>query len=193
MPKKTNQVLQWLSGGDLRSDGLSNEAAEFILENPVVFDDLFEGLKSPNDVIRGRTADAIEKVAREKPEILINRLSELVIIAKNDQVAMVKMHLAMTFGHLVACDEYIEEIESVLKFLLDDESVFTKSWAIASLCIIGKKYPSKRKPIFESIAKYHSNSSVAIRTRVRKAIELLGNDDAKFPNGWVKSIHLRDL
>jgi len=193
MTKKTNQVLQWLSGGDLRSDGLANEAAEFILENPAVFDDLFDGLKSPNDVIRGRTADAIEKVARERPDLIINRLSELVFIATNDQVAMVKMHLAMIFGHLVACDENIEEIKAVLKILLADESVFTKSWAIASLCIVGKKYPSKCKSIFESIAKYHNNSSVAIRTRVKKAIELLGNDDAKFPKGWVKSVHLQDL
>ena len=188
-----NQILQWLSGGDLRSDGMSDEAAEFILENPQLMDELFDGLKSANDVIRGRTADALEKVARVKPDLFINRLPELINIAKNDQVAMVKMHLAMIFGHLVVCDEKIEEIVSILLDLLDDESAFTRSWSIVSLCIVGKKYPSKRKTIFESIARYQTDSSIAIRTRVRKAIELLGNEDAQFLKGWVKSTHLQDF
>jgi HEAT repeat protein len=188
-----NQILQWLSGGDLRSDGMSNEAAEFILENPQLFDELFDGLKSENDVIRSRTADALEKVARGKPELFINRLPELINSAKNDQVAMVKMHLAMILGHLVVCDEKIEEIVSALLILLGDESAFTRSWSIVSLCILGKKYPSKSKNIFESIARYQTDSSIAIRTRVRKAIELLVNEDAKFPKGWIKSTHLQDL
>jgi len=187
-----NQILSWLSGGDLRSDGMSEEAAEFILENPQLFDELFAGLKSANDVIRGRTADALEKVARVKPDLFIDRLSELINIARNDQIAMVKMHLAMIFGHLVVCDQKIEEIVSALLILLDDESAFTRSWSIVSLCIVGKKYPSKSENIFESIARYQTDSSIAIRTRVRKAIELLGNEDAQFPKGWVKSIHLQD-
>ena len=39
-----NQVLSWLSGGDLRSDGMANEVADFVLENPTAFEDLFAGL-----------------------------------------------------------------------------------------------------------------------------------------------------
>ncbi len=188
-----NQILGWLSGGDLRSDGMSDEAAEFILEKPQLLDELFDGLHSPNDVIRGRTADALEKVAREKPELFVARLSELIQVATNDHVAMVKMHIAMLLGHLVVCDEKIEEIVSALLRLLDDESAFTRSWSIVSLCIIGKKYPLKSKNIFESIARHQIDSSIAIRTRVRKAIVLLGNEDANFPKGWIKSTHLQDL
>jgi hypothetical protein len=188
-----NQILGWLSGGDLRSDGKSNEAADFILENPQLLDELFAGLNSSNDVIRGRTADALEKVAREKPDLFISRLPELINIANNDQVAMVKMHIAMLLGHLVVCDQKIEQIASALLRLLDDESAFTRSWSIVSLCIIGKKYPLKSKNIFERIARHQIDNSIAIRARVRKAIELLGNDDAKFPKGWIKSTHLQDL
>jgi hypothetical protein len=28
-----NHLLQWLAGGDLRSDGVSNEVVEFVLAN----------------------------------------------------------------------------------------------------------------------------------------------------------------
>ena len=172
---------------------MSNEAAEFILENPRLLDELFDGLKSPDDVIRGRTADALEKVAREKPGLFAAHIPELILVAENDQVAMVKMHLAMMFGHLVVCGEKINEITAALINLLEDESVFTKSWAIVSLCIIAKKYPPKGKNIFGSIAKHQDDKSIAIRTRVRKALALLGNEEAKFPKGWIKSKHLQNL
>jgi hypothetical protein len=71
---EVNQMLTWLSGGDLRSDGMANEAAQFVLENPQIIDDLMVGLNEPDDVIRGRTADALEKVARERPDLLIDHL-----------------------------------------------------------------------------------------------------------------------
>lgn len=65
-----NQTLTWLSGSDLRSDGMANEAAQFVLDNPQVFENLFSGLPEPDDVVRGRTADALEKVSRGRPDLL---------------------------------------------------------------------------------------------------------------------------
>jgi hypothetical protein len=64
-----NQILSWLSGGDLRSDGMANEAAALVIENPQVIEDLFAGLRASDDIVRGRTADALEKVARVKPDL----------------------------------------------------------------------------------------------------------------------------
>lgn len=128
-----NQILTWLSGSDLRSDGMANEAAQFVLDNPQVFEDLFSGLSEPDDVIRGRTADALEKVSRDRPDLLIDHLQEMVDLAKTDPVPMVKMHLAMIFGHLAVYEESLELLISALFDLLADESVFTRSWAITSL------------------------------------------------------------
>jgi len=188
-----NQILSWLSGGDIRSDGASDEAAEFILEHPASFDDLFAGLASPDDVIRGRTADALEKVARKRPDLLISKLTELVQVAETEARPVVKMHLAMLFGHLVACGERIEEITSALQGLLSDPSVFTRSWGISSLCIVARKYPQRCDEILRWILKYQQDDSTAVKTRVRKALVVLGNESAQFPNGWVKSTHLQDL
>ena len=67
-----NQLLEWLSGGDLRSDGIPSEVADLVLEQLHLIPDLLEGLEKSEDVIRGRTADALEKVARERWDIWIN-------------------------------------------------------------------------------------------------------------------------
>lgn len=188
-----NQILNWLSGGDLRSDGMADEAATFVLENPQVFDDLFAGLRAPDDVVRGRAADALEKIAREQPDLLIGHLTHLKEIAETDPVPMVKMHLAMLFGHLIACNQDIAEIKSILLHLLQDDRVFTRSWAIVSLCILAREFPLERNNIVEHIAPLQADNSVAIRTRAQKALNLLTNENAPFPKGWIKSQHFSDL
>jgi HEAT repeat protein len=188
-----NQLLEWLSGGDLRSDGLADEVSSAVLKNPDLFDDLFAGLSTSDDVIRGRTADALEKVSRSRPDLIIEHLEDLVSSARTDPVPMVKMHLAMIFGHLAMYEEQIEILRSALFNLLDDESVFAKSWAIASLCIIGRIYPQENQPIADRISRLQRDSSIAIRTRAGKAINVLTNPSASFPKGWIKSEQIKAL
>ena len=188
-----NQILTWLSGGDLRSDGMANEVAGFILENPAACEDLYAGLSEKDDIVRGRTADAIEKISRSRPDLLRDHLLEMIGLAQVEKVPLVKMHLAMIFGHLAVYPELVEQLMPVLVTLLDDESVFTKSWAIASLCIIARKYPETCQNILVHLGPLQGDDSIAIRSRVKKAIPLLTDPDAQFPQGWIKSEHLQGI
>jgi HEAT repeat protein len=187
-----NQVLSWLSGGDLRSDGMANEVADFTLENPAAFEDLFAGLSEEDDVVRGRAADAIEKVARKRPDLPRDHLPEMTSMASREKVPMVKMHLAMTFGHLAVYPALVEQLAPALSSLLEDDSVFTRSWAIVSLCIIARKYPETCQIILEHLGPLQGDDSIAIRSRVKKAINLLTDPTAQFPKGWIKSDLLQD-
>jgi HEAT repeat protein len=182
-----NHLLGMLAGGDLRSDGMSNEVTEIVLANPGLFDDLYEGLRMPDDVVRGRTADAIEKIARSRPELLVEHRSELIELARFDSVAMVRWHIAMILGYLAIFEDLVGEINTALVELLGDGSVFVRSWAIVSLSIIGRKYPDIRDGIVKAISPLQLDSSVAIRTKVRYSLAVLADDDVPFPPGWVKS------
>jgi len=188
-----NQVLEWLSGGDLRSDGQSQEVSEFVLNNPQVFDDLYAGLCVDDDVVRGRTADALEKVTRSRPDLLEAHLSELINLTRTETVMMVKMHLAMIFGHLAVFEEHVDDLVSVLFYLLDDGYVFVRSWTISSLCIYARKYPSKHDRVLDKIAALQNDNSIAIRTRVRYAMNILTDPNYPFPKGWIKSNHLQGI
>jgi hypothetical protein len=188
-----NQILAWLSGGDIRSDGMANEAAEFVLSNPELYPDLYEGLSVEDDIIRSRASDALEKVARVKPELLVGNLPELIDIAKTESKAAVKLHLAMIFGHLAVYEDEKEQLISALVHLLKDTSVFAKSWAITSLCIVGRKYPQENNRILKEITPLQNDSSIAVRSKVKKAIVLLTDEDAPFIDGWIKSEHLKHL
>ena len=182
-----NTILDWLSGGDLRSDGAADQAAEAVLQHPDLITDLIAGLDSTDAVIRGRTADALEKVSRTKPELVIGRLTALLSLLKEDPVPMVRMHAAMILGHFAGYPEFTDKIIPELLSALDDASVFAKSWAIVSLCIYARKYPHQRRKITQKIASLSTDPSVAIQTKVRYAMEILSDDEAPFPKGRVKS------
>jgi hypothetical protein len=188
-----NQILSWLKGEDLRSDGEASEVAAFVLANPRVFDDLLMGLSVSDDIVRGRTSDALEKIARSRPDLLVDHLDMLIQVAESDPVPMVRMHMAMIFGHMVIFEEKVDQLMAVLLELVDDRRVFVKSWAIVSLCIIARKDPGNNELIVSSIAPLMDDKSIAIRSRTRKAMVVLMNEDAPFPQGWVKSELLTEL
>lgn len=188
-----NQILEWLKGGDLRSDGHASEVADVVIRNPLLFDDLYAGLFVQEDVVRGRTAHALERISRSKPEQLIQHLDTLFELARQDPLPVVRFHLAMLFGNLVIYEQQAEAIQSVLLEMLGDESTFTKSWAISSLTILGRKYPHMREVILQKLAPYLSDKSIAVRSRIKKALMLLTNEDQPLPDGWLKSEYLRGL
>jgi len=188
-----NQLLEWLKVGDLTSDGAANEVVRFVRADLRLLDDLIEGLALVEEVVRGHTADALEKLARSYPEHLLHYLPLLIRIAKEDPIPMVRWHIAMILGHISMYPDYLEEILAVLMELLSDESTFTKSWAIVSLCILARQYPEKVDPIVNAIAPLKTSSSIAIRSKVRNALAILTDEHSPFPKGWIKSEHLSKL
>jgi HEAT repeat protein len=188
-----SQILNWLAGGDLRSDGSSNQVADFVLANLHLLDELMVGLRVEDDLIRGRTADALEKIARHHPNQFLPYLIELIQSAKSDPVPMVRFHLVMILGHLSMFDDRVNDITEALLELIQDESVFTRSWAIVSLCIVVRQHPERGEEILGAVAKFRNDPSAAIRAKVRYAMPLLANSDQPFPKGWIKSDHLQNL
>ena len=184
-------LLEWLRGGDLRSDGAANEAAEAVLKNKDLIKDLVEGLDQADDVVRGRSMDALEKVARLRPALVRPYFSGILTKVKPDQVMIVRMHAAMLYGHMAVYEDCAHQAVPQLLEMLDDHETFSRSWAIVSLCIIARKYPQYHAEVAKRIDALTTDSSTAIRTRARKAMEVLANADKPFPKGWIKSEKIR--
>jgi len=83
------RILAKLRGGDLRSKGRSEEVLEDVLKNPDLLPILFNGLLHDDPVIRMRVADAVEKIARKRADLLQpfkNRLIEKVAKINQQEV-----------------------------------------------------------------------------------------------------------
>jgi HEAT repeat protein len=182
-----NTLLQKLSGGDLRSDGRANEVAGEIDRNPRLLEQLLEGLSEPDDLIRARTAHALERISRTNQGLMRGLMPQLISLSVNDGVPMFRWHLAMIFGNIAPTMEDDKPVVSALLRLLKDESVIVRSWAISSLCIIGRRDKRRRRRIIDAIGTLQHDKSVAIRARTAEALRVLRNKKVPLPTGWSKA------
>jgi len=182
-----NNLLEMLSGGNLQSDGRANEVAEQVVRNPNLFSKLAEGLWEPKDLVRARTAHAIERISRAHPEMVLSLLPKFIELSVRDAVPMVKWHIAMIFGNLTVSDEQQDEILAALFQMLKDTSVFVKSWSIVSLTILGHKDTSKRRKIINKLKYLQNDKRISIRSKAIKALTVLRDVNEPIPAGWVKA------
>jgi len=179
-------LIDWLAVGDLRSDGFSPQVAALVIENPDLLPELLEALAGGEDIVRGHAADALERVSRVHPVSVSNHLDPLLSQATGDPLPMVRWHLAMLLGNLGISGVDDQRITRVLIGLMDDRSSFVKSWAISSLCLVGRQDPESRALALESIASLQQDASIAVRHRALKAVDLLMKPHLEPPAGWSK-------
>ncbi len=182
---------RWLSLGDLRSDGQANEVADLVTRQPELLPDLIDALRSGDPATRGHAADALEKVARSHPNELVPSLPLLIHAATQDEVGMVRWHLAMVLGHTAMYSETVGSARDALLGLLSDQNALVRSWAITSLCIISRLHPEHTPQIVEAISRMRRDRSAAVAKRARRAAELMTIPSLPFPKGWIKSRHIR--
>nr|MDO8134568.1 hypothetical protein [Candidatus Njordarchaeum guaymaensis] len=182
-----NELLERLIGGNLASDGRANEVAEDVIKNPTLLPKLVEGLHEPVDVVRARTAHAFERISRTNPKLLRPLTSQFIRMASTEKVPMVKWHLAMIFGNVEFPEKETNAVLAALFRLLEDESVFVRSWAIVSLVFWGRRIRSMRREITARIKTFQDDKSTAIRTRVAKALRVLEDEKEPIPPSWIKT------
>lgn len=180
-----DDFTRWLAEGDLTSDGRADEIVAIVLKSPGFIKDLVAGLGSDNSVIRGNAADAVEKIGREAPELLLPFMHRLLQAAQEDPLDKVQWHLAMLFGYMALFEELIDPIFAALTHDLDQGGGFTKSWAMTSLCIIACLYPDYQACVVGAVSKYKTSSMPSVRSRAEKVLETL-LEGQPVPENWVK-------
>ena len=186
-------IVRWLKDGDLRSNGMANEVAECVLQDIRLLPRLIDGLASAAGPTRGHAADALEKVARERPKEVAPYLGILLKALGRDQVAMVRWHVAMVLGHLSGDRTLVPRLAPALLRATRDPSVFCQSWAVTSLSLIARQHPEWTRRIADAISPLVRSSSSALRSRSRRALALVTDASVPFPSGWIKARHLRHL
>ncbi|MBU7038567.1 MAG: hypothetical protein HXS52_11605 [Theionarchaea archaeon] len=186
--KQMNELLEKLRGGDLRSDGKADEVARKVLESRHLLPTVAQGLDDPDDVMRGRTTHVLEKISRIAPELLKGLTRTFMHLVVHDNVPMVRWHLAMIFANIELSHEETDEVVSILLHLLQDRSVFVRSWSIVTLSVLGSRCERRREEIIENIRNLKNNESVAVRSKATKALDVL-ESGSRMPAGW-KKIHV---
>ncbi len=166
-------VLDKLRGGDLRSIGRSNEVARDIEKNVSLFKPVFKGLYDGDPIVRMRSADVIEKVTRDKPELLSNHTSKVISILTTAKQQEVCWHMAQIAPRLAYSPNEEKQIIKALKRYLTHKSKIVRVSAMESLANIAEKNHSILNEVIKIIKVQKATGSPAIQARGRKLLQRL--------------------
>lgn len=170
-----HRLLAKLQGGDLRSKGRSEEVVADVLENPGLFPILFEGMLHDDPVIRMRAADAVEKITRQRADLLhpfkVHLIDEVAKINQQE----VRWHVAQMFSCLELTKAERGKVATILHEYLKDKSRIVKTFAMQGLADLAKDDDALKREVAPLLREMTETGSPAMQSRGRKLLADLGD------------------
>lgn len=166
-------ILLKLKDGDRRSIGPADEVAEEIAADPDLFEVVFDGMLSEDPLIRMRSADAVEKATRHRPELLGPFKAVLLkeVVASEQQE--VRWHVAQMLPRLRLDASERERAVAVFKGYLCDKSRIVRANAMQALADLAQQDERFLPEVVSLLQEATATGSAAMRARGRKLLARL--------------------
>jgi len=165
-----HSIRGMLSGGDLRSIGRVPEVLGVVERNPGRLNELVRCLVCDDPVVRGRAADALEKLTARRPVLLKPFKATLLREAGASGQQEVRWHMAQMLPRLPLAGRQIQDVFSLLRSYLGDRSVIVQVCALQAMFELALKNPSLRDPVRELVEASCRTGAPALRARGRKLL-----------------------
>jgi hypothetical protein len=166
-----------LGGRDRRSIGNSDRVAGMITSHPEQLPHLVDLLWDSDPIIAMRSADALEKVTREKGTLLQPYKGQLLgLMAENTQPE-VKWHLAVMVPRMRLTLNECQRVATLLKRYLEDRSSIAKTFAMQGLYELARQDASLLPEVRDLIRALTHSGTPAMRARGRHLVKLLEKND----------------
>jgi hypothetical protein len=167
---RRKDILGLLRGGDPRMIGGSDQVAAMVSKAPEFFSVLMGGLWSEDPLVRMRAADAVEKVTREKRELLQPYKRELLGLMVETEQQEVRWHLAAMVPRLRLNTNERKLATSLLIGYLEDRSSIVKTFALQGLADLSQADPGIRPGVIEILRQATRTGTAAMKARGRKLL-----------------------
>ena len=171
-----SDFLQKLSGRDRRSIGRANEVVEDVLDDPTLFEVVFDGMLGEDPIIRMRAADVVEKVTAERPQyldpyktVLIGRVAEM-------EQQEVRWHVAQMIPRLELGEEERRRVIGILQAYLGDKSKIVKTSAMQALADLAEQDAGLVPQVIELLEEQQQAGSPAMNARGRRLLVRLRSE-----------------
>ena len=172
-----DDVLKKLEGGDRRSIGKANEVVAEVLNDPSLFEAVFNAMLSDDPIIRMRSADAVEKITAKHPEYLQPYKRKLIQQVAKIEQQEVRWHVAQMFPRLELSKEERAVIVEILLDYLNDKSKIVKTFSMQALADFAERDASLRFKVSQLLEELTRMGSPAMQSRGRKLLEKLNRYD----------------
>ena len=126
-------LLKKLQRGDRRSIGRVEEVVDNVLGTPSLFAELINGLFVADPVVRMRTADAVEKITVDQPELLQPYKRKLIRLAGQTDQQEIRWHMAQILPRLALKPGDRKTIVEIMFTYLNDKSNIVVTFALQAL------------------------------------------------------------
>ena len=127
----TEPFTDLLAGGRPNSLGRTHEVVDLVLANRSRLEELFVALGDPDQLVRLRVGDALEKVCREQPEWFMPHVDRLIDDVGRIEQPSVQWHVAQMLDHLR--DGLSEEQAWRATALLQDNLTGSTDWIVLNV------------------------------------------------------------
>jgi len=170
-----NTVLKMLCGGDRRSIGRSDEVVQIILLQPEEFDNLFQGFYDPDPIIKMRTADAVEKITAQKPDLLTPYKQNIMgLIEKTGQME-VQWHLVQILPRLPLTKAEIVNTYQMVEKYLTSSSAIVKTFTYQCFFELALQQPCLLSQTRKHLEIGIRSTTKAVRSRCRRLLKEIEN------------------
>jgi hypothetical protein len=169
-------ILKKLTGGDFRSIGKSNEIVKAVLKNSKLFPDVFSGLLENDPIVRMRTADTLEKITLQRPELLQKFKKQMLDWVAHIKQQEVQWHVAQMIPRLKLTKSDMIKVRKILDtYLKTTNSNIVRVMSLQALADLALQGKLDRENIISGIEQYTdmvNTPSVRARARmIRKQLE----------------------
>jgi hypothetical protein len=172
-------LLTQLQGADLRSKGHAEDVARNVLRHPALFEELLRGLWEDDPAVCMRAADAVEKVTRVRPDLLLAHKRNLLSLCASAQRPELRWHLAQIVPRLPLAAPQRHRMFRVLLGYLEDDSRIVRTFALQALVDLGGHDPSLQTVVLERLQRALDGGSPAEQARARKLLRRLQDEQAQ--------------
>lgn len=166
-------LLARLAGGDRRNLGHANEVAAMVTKNPRKFPGLMAGLWSTDPLVRMRAADAVEKITRDKRNLLQPYKKELLGLMAETEQQEVRWHLALMIPRLTLSGRERNIAVAALNAYLEDRSSIVKTCALQGLADLAEGHAAMRPIVIDILREATRSGTAAMKARSRKLLTRL--------------------
>jgi len=157
-----------LQGGDRRSKGHADALAADALHDPGLVSELVGALVDPDELVRLRAADALEKASAERPEILAPHAAMLLGPVADLPQHDVRWHVAQMLPRLPLDAAGLRRAAEVMETTLKCASRIARVMAMDGLVQLADRAPQLRTRAMSAVRRAFAAGSPAERARARR-------------------------
>ncbi len=170
-PLESKRIEERLKGGHPNSLGATLEVVEDVLQKPELFHELFECYFSSDEIVRLRVSNAIKRIAKPHPGLVVPYLDRLIQeISKIDQ-ASAQWTLSQLF---LILEKYLSPIQKEeAKTIMKDNLVNHSDWIVLcqtmeTLSKWAQKDHELSKWLMTTLDKHKQDTRKAVKSKALK-------------------------